>query len=224
MSKTRKLAASVTTMAALAALLATSAFAEERNQNGTWRSGRDDRSARRNDDSRSYRDNERVTVQGRVQSFRQERDGYRINLDRDSRSYWVPSSHFRNRGRGLRVGINITLGGVFRGGSIYVDNVGWPDYDGYYGQGGYGSDYRDGYLRGTVDRIDVYRNVMVVRDDDSGRYVTVYMRRTDDRRNRSIDLNDLRRGDYITLSGDWSRGAFTAYRIESFDSARGRRY
>jgi hypothetical protein len=224
MSRTKRLAVSVTTAAALAALLSTSAFAESRNQNGTWRNNRDDRGSRqssRNDDNRRYRDNERVTVQGRVQSFRQERDGYRLNLDRDRYSYWVPSSHFRNRSRGLRVGINISLGGVFRGGSIYVDNVGWPD-DGYYGDRRYNDGYRDNYVRGVVERVDLRRGTLILRDDSSGCYITVDMRRDDRRWDRSIDLNDLRRGDYVSLSGDWSRGVFTAYRIESVRS--GRRY
>ena len=218
MSRTKRLAVSVTTAAALATLLSTSAFAESRNQNGTWRDNRDERGSRqssRDDDNRRYRDNERVTVQGRVRSFRQERDGYRLNLDRDRYSYWVPGSHFRNRSRGLRVGINIRLGGVFRSGSIYVDNVGWPD-DGYYNN----DRYRDDYLRGVVERVDLRRDILVLRDDYSGRYVSVDMRRTDSRRNRSVDLNDLRRGDYVSLSGDWSRGVFTAYRIESVRSSR----
>lgn len=205
MSRTSKLAASVTTAAALATLLATSAFADSRNQNGTWRDGR----AGQNDDSRSYRNNERVTVEGRVQSFRQERDGYRLNLDRGGYSYWVPSSHFRDRGRGLRVGINIRLGGIFRGGSVYVDNVGWPD-DGY--------DNND--LRGVVDRVDLRRGTLTLREDRSGRSITVDMRRTDDRRNRSIDLNDLRRGDHVRLSGDWYRGVFSADSIQSVRSGR----
>jgi len=217
MSRTKRLAATVTTAAALATLLSTSAFAESRNQNGTWRDNRDERGSRqssRDDDNRRYRDNERVTVSGRVQSFRQERDGYRLNLDRDRYSYWVPGSHFRNRSRGLRVGINVRLGGVFRGGSIYVDNVGWPD-DGYYNN----DRYRDDYLRGVVERVDLRRDILVLRHDSSGRYVSVDMRRTDSRRDRSIDLNDLRRGDYVSLSGDWSRVVFTAYRTENVHSS-----
>ena len=220
MSRTRKLAASITAMAAVATLLSTSAFAEQRNQNGTWRDGRDgrdDRDSRRSDGNRRYRDNERVTVQGRVQSFRQERDGYRVNLDRDNYSYWVPSSHFRNRERGLRVGINISFGGVFRGGSIHVDNVGWPN-GGYYDDDRYGS-----YVRGTVERVDLRRDLLVVRDDHSRRYITIDMRRTERRRHdRSVDLNDLRRGDYITIAGEWSRGEFEAYRIESVRSGNRR--
>lgn len=40
-------------------------------------------------------------------------------------------------------------------------------------------------------------------------------------RHSRIDLNDLRRGDLVTLSGDWSRrGVFDAYRIESARSGR----
>jgi hypothetical protein len=46
-----------------------------------------------------------------------------------------------------------------------------------------------------------------------------------ERRYRSIDLEDLRRGDLVSLSGDWVRGGvFSAYRVESVNSGRGRRW
>ena len=207
MNKTGKLTAAAV---AVATLLGTSAFADSRRQGGTWRDGSNrssNDSNRRNDSNRGYRDNERVTVQGRVSSFSRERDGYRVNLDRGGDSYWLPSSHLR--GRDLRVGVSIRLGGVFRGGTIYVDDLGWPD-NGY----GYNNGYNNGYLRGVVDRVDYRRGLVVVRDDSSGRFVTVDMYRADRR-------VDLRRGDYVTLSGDFTRGGvFEAYRVDSVRSGR----
>jgi hypothetical protein len=215
MKRTGKL---VVAAMALTTLVGTSAFAESRRQDGTWRDGSNGGqydSNRRNDSNRGYRDNERVTVQGRISSFTRERDGYRINVDRGGQSYWVPSSHLR--GHNLSVGISIRLGGVFRGGLVYVDDLGW--LDGAYGYND-GSGYRDGYLRGVVDRVDYRRGILVLRDNATGRFVTVNMDRLD-RRSRGADLSDLRRGDSVTLAGDWTRGGvFQAYRVESVRSGR----
>ncbi|HET7710386.1 MAG TPA: hypothetical protein VFL80_00500 [Thermoanaerobaculia bacterium] len=208
-----------------------SVFADSRHQDATWRGGsqRDSISRHdRRDEGRRYRDNERVTLEGRVTSLREERDGYRVQLDRARHQFWVPSSHLRHRrgGSGLRVGVSIGFGGVFRGGVVYVDDVRWPgDYG--YGGGYYDDRYDDRYdnrydsstLRGVVDRIDYRRGVIVVRDRRSGRYVTANIRIAD-RRSR-IDLEDLRPGDFVTLSGEWSRGSyFQAYRIDGVRSGR----
>ena len=83
-------------------------------------------------------------------------------------------------------------------------------------------DDRD-FLRGTVERVDRRRDVVVLRDARSGRTVLVQM----NDRNRGIDVEDLRRGDRVTYVGDWSRnGVFTAWRIDDVDSGRrgGRRW
>lgn len=189
---------------ALALLLAVPSFAQSRNSRDR------DRDTRRDDrgrsESRSYRDNERVSVQGNIRSFTRERDGYRVQLDRGRDSFWVPQSYFRNRARDLRVGLAISLGGIFRGGSIYVDAVSWP------GERDSRGGYRDSYLSGTVQRVDYRSGLAEVRDDRSGRVVRVDFR--DDRRSR-LSLDDVRRGDYIELSGVWSGGTFAAYDIEA---------
>jgi hypothetical protein len=229
----------------LALLLTSSAFAESRHQDQTNRrgddrrtqSGRDDRrgdSRDNNNNSRdnnsradnsrnngqrngSYRDNDRVTLQGRVTSFSRENNGYRVNLDRGGSPFWVPESYFRNRGRGrdLRVGVSISLGGIFRRGSVYVDAVNWPD-DGY-GYGDYGN-YGNDYVSGVVDRVDFRRATVWLRDARSGRLVEVDMRSD---RNGRLNLDDLRRGDYVELSGGWARGdIFVADRIESVRNGR----
>lgn len=195
---------------------ASSAFADWRNQNGTSR----DRDRGGWSDRGTYRDNDRVTLEGKVRSFERRNDGYQVHLDRGNYSFFVPERHLRNR-RDFRVGVSIRLGGVFRGGSIFVDAVDFPG-GGY--NGGYYDSRAENFLRGTVERTDFRRDTIVLREQGTGRFVTVDMRGTD-RRFRSIDVEDLRRGDFVSLSGDWSRGGvFSAYRVESVDSGRGRRY
>ena len=77
-------------------------------------------------------------------------------------------------------------------------------------------DDRD-FLRGEVQRVDRRRGVVVLRTARGGRPVLVEM----SRRSRGIDVDDLRRGDYVTFVGDWSRnGVFTAWRIDDVDSGR----
>jgi hypothetical protein len=197
---------------ALATLVGTSAFAESRRQDVTVRDGSNRAtlvSDRRNDSNHSYRDNDRVKIQGHISRFTRERDGYRVYLDRGGYSYWVPSS--RLGGRKLSVGINVNLGGVFRGGIIYVDDFGWPDRETVVSQ--------RHIVRGVVDRVDYRRGVLEVRDELSGHRVMVDMARVD-RRGR-VGVDDLRRGDYVTVSGDWSRGGgFEAFRVDNVRSGR----
>jgi hypothetical protein len=220
--KAKKLAVSAGA-AALAMLISVPSFAQSRDWDRENSNGRT-QSSRRNDDdrrdgnssrgsNRSYRENERVSMDGRISSFSRERDGYRVRLDRDNRSYWVPQSYFRNRERNLRVGLAIRLGGIFRGGSIIVDAVNWPDDRDYGRNDRYDRRSYNDYLRGTVERVDLRTASLLIRDNDSRRVIEVDMRNAD-RRGR-IDLNDLRRGDYVELSGESYRGEFVAYNIES---------
>jgi len=160
---------------------------------------RDNHDYRNNNQSsnRSYRENERITAQGKISSFTKERDGYRVQLDRGRESYWVPQSYFRNRGHNIGVGISVVFGGVWRGNSVYVDDVNWQD-------GGY---YNQQLVRGVVEGIDYRAGTVFVRDDLSRRTVTVDLRGNQERR--------LRRGDFVELSGRWDRGGvFEAYRID----------
>ena len=78
----------------------------------------------------------------------------------------------------------------------------------------YGYNGNSGIVRGVVQRVDFRRNAAVIRAYD-GRFVTVVMSRSAARRNRTADINDLRRGERVTLTGDWNRGVFQAYRVES---------
>src|ERR1043165_2028657 len=93
---------------AIALLLATPAVAQQ--SRGDWnRNNQDQRHESR--DNNNYRDNQRINASGRVTTFSHERDGYRVRLENDSHSYWVPESSFR--GHQLRAGVSISLGGIF---------------------------------------------------------------------------------------------------------------
>lgn len=203
---------------AIALLLASPAVAQSRgdwnrnqNQDQQRQQSRDNNYNNDNHDNRNdrnLRENERYNGTGRISSFTRERDGYRVRLDNDSRSYWVPQSAFGNRARDLRVGVSIGLGGIFRSGSVYVDAVSWPG-DGY----GYnnGNGYDNGYLRGVVERVD-YRDATIrVRDQRSGRIIVASI--GGDRYSRE-ELRRVRRGDFVELGGQWLRGGvFGADRI-----------
>jgi hypothetical protein len=231
MKSTRKIAGFIAATAALTMLAATSASAEDRHRDRTWRDngGYRDNGGHRNDngshreqsrDNNGYRNesrnNNRFSEQGRVRSFTRERDGYRVYLDRGAHSYWVPASRLGRRQ--LRVGIDIRLGGIFNGSYVDVDALGYPGdpyyNDPYYNDGGgyNGGGYSDGYLTGRVERVDFRYGRLALRDDRSGRIVDVDMRATE--RQRGLDLGDVRRGDRITLTGSWDRGYFHAYRID----------
>ncbi len=161
--------------------------------------------------SSATRASERVSMQGRVSSMSHENGGYRVRLDRDSRSFWVPESYVRSRGRNFGIGVSISLGGVFRGGQIYVDAVNWP------GDSSYG--YSNGYVRGVVDRVDYRSGVLWLRDDASGRLIQADMRGAN--RYGRVDARDLRRGDYVELSGQWLRGnLFAVGQVASVRSGR----
>lgn len=144
---------------------------------------------------------ERVQMQGRVRSFTRERDGYRVYLDQDQRSFWVPASRLD---RELRVGLNVGFGGIFNGGLVTVDAVTWPDAVGY--GNGYGRGNRQTVaLSGFVQRVDYRAGTFWVRD---GRTVTRVV--------ANGNLRSVRRGDRVALEGRWQRdGDFTAYRINT---------
>jgi len=79
------------------------------------------------------------------------------------------------------------------------------------------------FLRGQIERVDFRRDVLVVREVRSGRRIVVDMDRADQRRRNRLDLSDLRRGDVVTLVGEWRRGGtFEAFRITDVDAPRRR--
>ncbi|HEX7808445.1 MAG TPA: hypothetical protein VF608_06970 [Thermoanaerobaculia bacterium] len=82
---------------------------------------------------------------------------------------------------------------------------------------------RTASIAGRVERIDTRRDVIVLREARSGRAILIDMDRVDNR-SRRADLNDLRRGDFVRLTGEWDRDGFEAYRIDDISRNRGRRY
>ena len=202
-----KMAAKLSFAALLASLVAVSAFADSRRPPETWR----DNPTQLQNRDRRYRENERVTFEGRVTSIRQERDGYRVQLDRNAEyQFWVPQSHYRQYGQ-LRSGVFVSFGGYYRAGTIWVDQI----------RDGYRNDryYRGARVYGVVEDIDYRHEVIRLRDRETGRRIKVDADRLD--RYSRVDLSDLRRGDLVELAGDWGRGhEFEAYRIESVQSRR----
>jgi hypothetical protein len=77
-------------------------------------------------------------------------------------------------------------------------------------QSNYGYGYqRQGVLRGVVSRINYRTGMLTVRDQATGRFVNIDMQRMSGR-----GLRGLRRGDFVTVSGQWEGGnSFAAYRI-----------
>jgi hypothetical protein len=194
-----------------------SAFAEPRHQNNTNGDWRD---SSRNESRRSQ------TMQGRVRSFSRESDGYRVQFDRDNHWYHVPQSAFRGRHNELRIGVSLRLGGYFGGDDFYADSCDFIDGAYYNDDRDYRDNrgYRNGYgndsVSGIVERVDFRRGTMLLRDGRSGRRIEVVMA-GGSRNRRGVDLNDVRRGDRISLSGDWRRGGvFEAYNIDSIRNGR----
>jgi len=139
----------------------------------------------------NHHENDRINAEGRVRRVTRERDGYRVELDNDHDTYWVPQS--RLSGRNLSIGVTIRLGGVFRGGVVFVDDFSWRDQ-------------RDSVIRGNVTRVNNRLGFIVVRQRD-GDTVRVDV--------RDADLRGIRRGDAIAIWGDWTRdGVFHADRID----------
>ena len=111
----------------------------------------------------------------------------------------------------------ILAGAMLLGTSAFADwrpqNETWRDRDHEYS--------RSAFVRGVVQRVDYRRDLLVLRDDRTGAFLTIDMRATG-RRGR-IDADDLRRGDVVSLSGDWVRGTFVAWRVDSVRSGYGYR-
>lgn len=214
MKKTSKLALVV--MAA-GMMLGSSAFAETRHRNttGSWQDADHDR--------------RQVITEGRVTQLSRQNDGYRVRLDRGDYWYHVPQSILGNRGRNFAIGVSVRLGGFYdTRGYVHVSSADWLDDDDYYrDRGDYRDDRyrdrdrndrrnrRDDYVSGVVERVD-RRGTILLRDRQTGRRITAVMARGN---RRGVDLSDLRRGDYVTLRGDWERGnVFEVSRIEDVRS------
>lgn len=136
--------------------------------------------------------------EGRVDRIMHERGGYRVWLGGFGYPFWIPEARWSRFP--LRLGVSIRLGG-------WWDPVGYYDV---YDVGPMGSYYNTaGDIHGIVESVDYRRGTVVLRDDISNSFVTIVLRGNDPR------LGDLRPGDYVDLSGQWTRGGiFEAFRLE----------
>ncbi|HEX3109183.1 MAG TPA: hypothetical protein VHU41_08810 [Thermoanaerobaculia bacterium] len=156
---------------------------------------------------------------GRISRIEHWNGGYRVWFGGFGYPFFIPEARFRLFN--WRVGLSIHLGGFWNplGYYDYYDGV-----DPYYGTGyanvvpyAPGTVATSGYVRGVVESVDYRRGSMVIRDDASGSFVTIMMRGDDPR------FDSLRNGDYVSLSGDWVRGYFEAYRVDNVDDGYYRR-
>ena len=170
-------------------------------RNDSWRGNDNNRSYgnRGGYNNRSYGSSRPYYHRGAVTRYSRYGGGYRVWIAGAPYPFFVPLAHWRHDR--FRVGLVINLGGWYRDG--YYDY-----YDGY--------DYRAtsrGDLVGVVESVDYGRDTFVVRNEATGSFVTVVAR---DRRAR-----DVRPGDYVELSGSWTRnGVFSAYDVDYIDRDR----
>jgi hypothetical protein len=205
MSRISRLAAHVVGSVAVVAVVSSSVFAEHRPSRETTRRDDRGRSSDRYDSRRHDGRRELQYFSGRVSRYERHRDGYRLWIGGAPYPFYVPSSRWHRSP--FRVGVSVRIGG-------YYNPEGYYDYyedGGYSDRGGYAREYASGY----VESIDYRGGRFVIQEARSRRLVTVLMR------NRDRFFDDLRRGDFVELSGDWTRGVFEAYRIDDVD--RGRR-
>lgn len=204
MKTARKLA---TVLALMTTIFTASLFADSRHREAT--NGRyDDRHSSR-----------RVTVEGRISDIDRDRNGFVIRLNRGQRVLFAEGDtrvesvsnrqHRRARVRQLEQGDYVRATGTLNGrGAVVVDRITLVREE---------DDRRDRddrYLTGIVERVDRRGNVVYVNLQRSTRVVAVDVRNVD-RNNRRYDVDDLRRGDRVTIRGDWRRdGRFEAERVE----------
>jgi len=199
MKRAFKLAAVATMVATLAA---TSAFAD-------WRHPRET--------DRNYDRDRVITVEGRIRDIDRERNGFVIRLDRGHYLLFARvntdvrgnSHNRRTRVRDLERGDWIRASGTVQSSrTVYADSIRLlREEDDRW-------DRDDRTLSGVVQSVDRSRGLLSIREDRTGRTITVDARRAD-RHDRRNDLDDLRRGDRVVISGDWRRdGRFEAERID----------
>lgn len=184
------------------------------NRNGSRYDNRNDRNRsygrydNHNYGNRNYNRYDRSRPQyysGRVSRYERYGRGYRVWIGGAPFPFFIPEVRFR--AFPIRVGVSIRLGG-------YYNPLGYYDY---YDAGPVAGAYTSGDLRGVVESVDYRNGTFVIHDDLSGDFVTAVMRTRD----RLMD--DLRPGDYVELSGAWTRGVFEAYRVAGIDTGAYRR-
>ena len=152
-----------------------------------------------------------VPRDGRVSRYERYGGGYRVWIHGAPYPFYVPLAYWHHDR--FRVGLTISLGG-------YYNPLGYYDYWDGYRDGSYNSGYRahsEADFRGVVESVDHRRDSFVVRNDDTGNFITVVLR--DEREALP------RAGDYVAVRGDWTtRGYFRAYDVDFLDNDRYERY
>jgi hypothetical protein len=201
MNTTKKLAA-LTLLAVTLSTASLSADNRRREATDGWRAG--------SNHSRH------VSVEGIVRDIDRDRNEFVIRLDRggyvlvaepDTRLEAVSNRRGRNSLRQLERGDVIRASGRVERGRMYVDRITLLREE---------DDRRDSddrLLTGVVQNIDRRGNVIWVQVHRSNRLVAVDVRRVD-RNSRRFDVDDVRRGDRITIRGDWEGGRFEAERVD----------
>ncbi|MDP9193232.1 MAG: DUF5666 domain-containing protein [Acidobacteriota bacterium] len=185
----------------------------------------DNRRQQTTDEWRGRENNARqVTVQGRISDIDRDRNQFVIRLDRggyvlfaapQTRVETASNRRGRTNVRQLERGDSIRAAGtVDRNGRMKVDRITLIREEDDRG----GAD--DRILTGIVQSVDRRGEVVWVEVQRTGRVVAVNVRRVD-RNSRRFDVDDLRRGDRISVRGDWqSNGRFEAERVEIDRSAQ----
>jgi hypothetical protein len=185
MKKAQKLTA---VMAAVMMLAAASAFADSRHQRET-----DDRDW-------SWNRGRVVTVEGRIRDIDRERNGFVIRLHDERVPLFVERQQFR--GRDLERGDVIRATGNVQRGVLYADRL-TVVRDRDRNRNG---DWGNAMISGTVEGVDARRGVLWLRDARSRQSIRVEV--------RNDSLYDVRRGDRVSVRGDWRRdGSFIADRV-----------
>lgn len=203
MKKTQKFMAIAIAVATLAT---PSLFADSRHRDRT------------NDDWRHARNERRVTVEGRIRSIDQERNGFVIRLNGGETVFAARNIEVQgygrnrtNRVRDLDRGDRIRVTGVVEARNmLYVDRIDLLRDD----DDRHDRNHDARHITGTVQNVELSRGLLWLRDDRSGRVVEVRVRHRE-RDDAARDLDDLRRGDRITVGGEFQRnGEFEADRIQ----------
>jgi hypothetical protein len=169
-------------------------YRSDRNRNDSRYRGGDSRHGNR----------QAYSTRGRISRCERWGSGYRVWVGGAPYPFYVPLSYW-HRDR-FRVGLYISLGG-------YYNPLGYYDYWDGYRDGSYNSGYRGlsrADFRGVVETVDYRRDSFVVRNEDTGDYITVVLRDRDERLPRE--------GDFVAVRGDWTtQGYFRAYDVDFLD-------
>ncbi|HEX7150593.1 MAG TPA: DUF5666 domain-containing protein [Thermoanaerobaculia bacterium] len=169
-------------------------------------------------------DSRRVTVEGRIRDIDRQRNGFVIQLAGERTTLFAPEgvdvdsrNRRRTRVRDLERGDFIRVEGRWDRGVLRVNEIDLlrEEDDRRRGNNGQWNDDKR-TLSGVVESVNERRGAFTIRDE-RGRRITVEVS-GNGRRDR---LDDLRRGERVTVYGEWEGdGRFEADRIVTDDRRR----